>query len=50
MGYNMFGIPKKDFGFSNFVLKKLRKPRFKDFSFTVSGKENKKIDVKIMYL
>ena len=31
----------KRFRFSNFVLKKLRKPRFKDFSFTVSGKENK---------
>lgn len=50
MDYNMFGIPKKGFGFSNFVLKKLRKPRFKDFSFTVSGKENKNIDVKMMYL
>lgn len=50
MDYNLLGVPKKGFGFSNFILKKLRKPRFKDFSFTVTDKEQKNIEVKMMYL
>lgn len=50
MEYNRLGIPKKGFGFSNFILRILRKPKFTDFSFHVAEKEEKNIEVKMKYL
>lgn len=50
MEYNLLGIPKEGFGFSNFCLRKLRKPKFSDFCFTVKDKEVKDIVVKMRYL
>ncbi|HHT22538.1 MAG TPA: DUF2141 domain-containing protein [Bacteroidales bacterium] len=50
MDYNLLGIPKEGFGFSNFYLKRLRKPKFADFSFTVEDKEVKDVTVKMKYL
>lgn len=49
MEYNLLGIPKEGFGFSNFNLKKMRKPRFSDFSFVVADKEAKDIQIKMKY-
>lgn len=49
MEYNLLGIPKEGFGFSNFNLKKMRKPRFSDFSFIVAEKEVKDIKIKMKY-
>lgn len=49
MEYNLLGVPKEGFGFSNFSLKKMRKPRFSDFSFAIAEKEIKDIEVKMKY-
>ena len=49
MEYNLLGIPKEGFGFSNFCLRKMRKPRFNDFSLAVADKEVKDIQVKMRY-
>ncbi|MHB9056927.1 MAG: DUF2141 domain-containing protein [Paludibacteraceae bacterium] len=50
MEYNILGIPKEGFGFSDFYLKKMRKPKFNDFSFKVSNSEVKDILVRMKYL
>lgn len=50
MEYNLLGIPKEGFGFSNYSLKKMRKPLFSDFSFAIGEKEVKNIEVKMKYL
>jgi uncharacterized protein (DUF2141 family) len=38
MEYNMFGIPREGFGFSNYYHKGLLKPHFDAFSFSVKKK------------
>lgn len=50
MDYNILGIPKEGFGFSGFNLKKMRKPKFNDFSFKVSNKEVRNVLVRMKYL
>lgn len=50
MEYNRLGIPKKGFGFSNFTPKIMRKPKFSNFSFTISECEEKNVEVKMCYL
>ncbi len=50
MDYSVIGIPKEGFGFSNFKLTKMRKPKFEDFSFTVGSKEVKDIVVSMRYM
>lgn len=43
------GIPKEGFGFSNFYLSGLKKPKFSDFSFTL--KENlKPLQIRLRYM
>jgi len=37
MDYNMVGIPKEGFGFSNYYLSGFSKPKLKDFTFTVEN-------------
>ena len=49
MEYNFLGIPKEGFGFSNFSLKKMRKPKFNDFAFEITNKEVKDIQVVLKY-
>jgi uncharacterized protein (DUF2141 family) len=49
MEYNLLGVPKEGFGFSNFTIKKMRKPKFKDFSFNVQEKEILDVKVKMKY-
>lgn len=50
MEYNLLRIPKEGFGLSNFKLKKLRKPKFNDFSFEITDNEVKDIQVIMKYL
>ena len=50
MDYNLVGVPKEGFGFSNFLLKKLVRPAFSDFSFELKANETTAIIVEIKYL
>jgi len=43
------GIPKEGFGFSDFYLSGLKKPKFSDFSFTLK-KNYKTIQVRLRYM
>ena len=49
MEYNLFGIPREGFGFSNYYHKGLFKPVFDDFSFNVEKDEIKILSVKMKY-
>ena len=48
--YNMVGMPKEGFGFSDFYLTGLKKPKFEQFKFTLSPNQKKNIEMKIRYL
>jgi uncharacterized protein (DUF2141 family) len=50
MEYNFMGIPREGFGFSDYFLKGLHRPLFKDFSFRLAKNETKTITVKLKYL
>ena len=50
INYGLFGIPKEGFGFSNFYLSGLRKPKFELFKFTVSKDQRQKVYMKIRYM
>ncbi|MCU0361155.1 MAG: DUF2141 domain-containing protein [Bacteroidia bacterium] len=50
MNYNMFGIPKEGFGFSNYYLTGLFKPKFEVFKFTVLKDQKQKVQMKIRYM
>ena len=49
MEYNIIGIPRKGFGFSNYVLKGIHKPVFTDFCFNIDKNEIKIIYVVMTY-
>ena len=49
MEYNLFGIPREGFGFSNYYQKGIFRPSFGDFSFTLEKNETKQILVKMKY-
>lgn len=49
MEYKVIGIPKEGFGFSNYTLKLMKKPKFKDFNFQLCEKETKEILVSMKY-
>ncbi|MES2388671.1 MAG: DUF2141 domain-containing protein [Bacteroidota bacterium] len=49
MEYNFVRMPKEGFGFSNYFMEKLKKPKFEDFKFNLS-KEHNKVEVKVKYL
>lgn len=48
MEYNIIGIPKEGYGFSNFYHKGIIRPHFKDFSFTV-GEKGEIVQVRMKY-
>lgn len=50
MEYNMFGMPKEGFGFSNFYLSGLKKPKFEQFKFTLGKNQQMKVNMKLRYL
>jgi uncharacterized protein (DUF2141 family) len=49
MSNNFVGIPKEGFGFSNFYLTGFKKPKFPDFSFSLSG-NMEQMQVRLRYL
>ena len=49
MEYNLFGIPREGFGFSNYYQKGLLKPHFDDFSFYVKKNEIKNLIIRMKY-
>jgi uncharacterized protein (DUF2141 family) len=50
MEYNLIGMPREGFGFSNFYLTGLHRPVFKDFSFKIIQNETKTVIVRMKYL
>ena len=50
MENNFVGMPKEGFGFSNFYLSGLKKPKFEQFKFALSKDQRLKINMKIRYL
>jgi uncharacterized protein (DUF2141 family) len=50
MEYNFIGMPKEGFGFSNFYLSGLKKPKFDQFKFTLNKEQKLRINMKIRYL
>jgi len=49
MDYNIFGIPREGFGFSDFYHRGIRKPHFDDFDFFIEKNEVKLVIVKMKY-
>jgi len=49
MDYNILGIPREGFGFSDFFHKGIKKPHFDDFDFYIEKNENKFIVVVMKY-
>lgn len=49
MEYRLLGIPREGFGFSDYIQKGIRKPKFDDFSFVVEKNEIKTITVVMKY-
>lgn len=50
MDYNLIGMPREGFGFSDYYLTGLHRPLFKDFSFKIAQNETKTIIVRMKYL
>lgn len=49
MEYNLFGIPREGFGFSNYYQHGIFRPTFGDFSFIIEKDETKPIIVRMKY-
>ena len=49
MKYNILGIPREGFGFSGYMSRGMKKPRFSDFSFDLRSGENT-VKVKMRYM
>lgn len=49
MDYNILGIPREGFGFSDFYHKGIKKPHFDDFDFSIEKNEVKMVTVKMKY-
>lgn len=50
MDYNFVKMPKEGFGFSNFYLSGMKKPKYESFKFTVNSQQQHKVTMKIRYL
>lgn len=50
MNYSFIGLPKEGFGFSNYYLSGLFKPKFEVFKFTVLKDQKQKVQMKIRYM
>jgi uncharacterized protein (DUF2141 family) len=50
MEYNFIGIPKEGFGFSNYYLTGLTKPKFDAFKFNITDGQNQKIGIRMKYM
>ena len=49
MKYNGLGIPREGFGFSNFVIRGLRRPVLEDFDFNM-GQERRTVHIQVCYI
>jgi uncharacterized protein (DUF2141 family) len=49
MNYNLLGIPREGFGFSGYISRGMKKPRFSDFSFDLRSEVNV-IKVRMRYV
>lgn len=49
MEYNLIGLPREGFGFSNYIHKGIHRPVFNDFSFVINKNEKKVITVQLKY-
>lgn len=50
MEYNFLGMPKEGFGFSNYYLTGLTKPKFDAFKFDITDGQKRKIDIRVKYM
>jgi uncharacterized protein (DUF2141 family) len=50
MEYNLIGIPKEGFGFSDYYHSGIKKPKFDAFRFNLEKDQKKKIIVKVRYM
>jgi uncharacterized protein (DUF2141 family) len=50
MEYNMLGIPKEGFGFSDYYHSGLTKPKFDAFKFDIIRNKKQKIKIRIRYM
>lgn len=50
MEYNLVGMPKEGFGFSDFYLTGFKKPQFHQFKFTLAPNRTMNITMKVRYL
>jgi len=50
MNYSFVGWPKEGFGFSNYYLSGLFKPKFEDFKFTIYKDQKRRVFMKIKYM
>jgi uncharacterized protein (DUF2141 family) len=50
MDYNLFGIPKEGFGFSNYYHEGFSKPKFDKFKMNLKPNSIEEISIKIRYL
>lgn len=50
MDYNFIGLPNEGFGFSNFYLTGLNRPKFDLFKLTVNANQAQKVLMKVRYL
>ncbi len=50
MNYSFLGMPVDGFGFSNYYLSGMSKPKFESFKFTISKDSKLKIETKFRYM
>ena len=50
MNYNFLGMPQEGFGFSNYELKGLSRPKLNDFRIVVNANSKQKVNIKVTYL
>jgi len=50
MEYNVLGIPKEGFGFSDYYHKGIKKPKFDSYKFSINKDQTKRITIRIRYM
>ncbi|MGZ3866275.1 MAG: DUF2141 domain-containing protein [Bacteroidia bacterium] len=50
MDFNILSIPKEGFGFSNFYLSGMKRPKFENFKFTIEKNQKLRINMKVRYM
>jgi uncharacterized protein (DUF2141 family) len=50
MEYNILGMPKEGFGFSDYYTSGFTRPKFESFKFTLTENQEKRITIKVRYV